>query len=99
MHLTCNRIQKKYKIRKYHSEKAAAANVPLPRTGILWAGLSHTIPVQPWVRYMRVVGTVFPETRSIGTNTGRVYPGNYPWVVRVTGESHGYTGDLWVPVL
>jgi hypothetical protein len=40
-------------------------------TGILWVGFSdtipepmNTIPIQPWVQYLRVMGTALCETRS-----------------------------------
>jgi hypothetical protein len=33
-------------------------------TGIPWVGFSDTVPVQPWVRYPQVTGTVFGETHG-----------------------------------
>jgi hypothetical protein len=46
-------------------------------TGIPRVGFSHTVPepvntvpVQPRVRYLRVTGAVFPETRGTGGTRG-----------------------------
>ena len=39
-------------------------------TGIPQVGFSDTVPVQPQVQYLQVMGTVSYETRSVGGTRG-----------------------------